>query len=87
MLTRCSKCIIVQAVIDKHHSLRVALVLAIHIAALRLDVICCNLPPKKAASWHGFCCGTSDLDDRHSWLQAIEDIPQPLTAIVLGLNF
>ena len=50
MLTRYSKRVIVQAVVDEHHSLRVAFVLPIHVAALRLDVIRCNLPPKEAAA-------------------------------------
>ena len=50
LLTRYSKGVIVQAVVDQHHPLRVALVLAVHIAALGLDVIRRDLPPKEAAA-------------------------------------
>lgn len=38
-----------QAVVNEHDALSVALVLAIHIAALCLDVIRCYLPPKEPA--------------------------------------
>ncbi len=50
LLTRHRKGVIVQAIVYQHHPLGVALVLAVHIAALCLDVIRCDLPPKEAAA-------------------------------------
>ena len=38
-----------QAVVNEHDALSMALILAIHIAALCLDIVCCYLPPKEPA--------------------------------------